>query len=1140
MPSNPERLSLGVLFLAAVLLWPGVSPTLAGGIPSEPLSGEAKQRLLAKSLPLLDDGFGGLQRRRLAGEKAPASLNAVLVMCDFADSLMFGRYEEGSGFPPPMQMEFYYDAHDALYFSHLLGDVADYFDVVSGGQFSLEVTIVPEVVNLAEPMWFYGNHPEEDEQPVLLAAQVVAALEASVDFSQYDTVILVHAGAGEETDTADDSPEQIYSTYLGPDDFREAQADEILEFPYIPALGFPSGEGITHVLVLPETEYQDPYLDFKGFYGSLGVYCFEVGLRLGMISLSDFTPAGQVDSQGIGQLGLMGYGLYAYNGWFPPQPCAFNKLLMGWLDPEIISAYSPSQQWLYPSHLAGQERTALRVEISGEEYWLLEYRQQDPNGDGFLSWEDDLNQNRWPDFWDNSAEGGLPALDAIFDSDDGDIHETMAGAEWDFYMSENFARPAGEVASGSGVFVWHVDEGVIQDCFAASTNLFNADPLRKAVDLEEADGIQDLDSAESSFYMYGGDDDSFRGEGNHDFGPQTRPSTASAGEAWTGIALSGFSNVVADSNAAWGLAYADSIAFTFSGPSSAAGAPDLRVARTFPEGTDLRGSHVLLVDLDQDGETQEIVLTGSQGEIFVLDGELNEFLDHDLDPSTMAPFAVGLRAGLPVTWNPPAAAGDLDADGEPEIILTSDQGIYAFNADGTAVRDLEPGSDGLYVDLSGCSLPAVLVGASFEEVEFGPDVPARLCVVVARDDESFLQIYCGPDGLQCLEFPLGPVMVPAPPVRVWDPTEYQLIVSVVDTLAQDHQLVFCNYFATAGNETDFMDPVAVQRAPGPFPVLTGSSDRGVGGIPGMDWVTLVDAAGNGETVFTFPLSPDKANSSNLLWPEHIVARSAPAPGGAFMADEVFGRVGPNGEWLTGWPRRPQYPVAAAHRLTAAAALPLYPAGDQGILFTASDGRIYKLSGTGEQASGWPLAGPARVAGTPAIGRVSDSGNLDLVAIGSFPRITGVAADGEELESQWLSTVMVWEDVATAMPLWPMYGGNPWRSDWEDKVSLQELAPATESGGLIEGSFFCYPSPLKSGPLFVRGEVAGHGRVRAYIYNLEGEMITSSGWQEVSLLGPFAIEIDLGAVATGLYLCRLVVDTWSAGVEEYVIQFAVVH
>ena len=140
-----------------------------------------------------DDGSGGLQMRRLAGEKAPASLNAVLIMCDFSDSLMLGRHGQVAGdFPEPMQWDMYYDAHDSIYFDHLLGDVADYYTDVSGGLFQFHYTIYPRVVNLPRPMAFYGNHPDEGEQPLLLAAAVVDSLDEEVDFSLYDTVMLVH------------------------------------------------------------------------------------------------------------------------------------------------------------------------------------------------------------------------------------------------------------------------------------------------------------------------------------------------------------------------------------------------------------------------------------------------------------------------------------------------------------------------------------------------------------------------------------------------------------------------------------------------------------------------------------------------------------------------------------------------------------------------------------------------------------------------------------------------------------------------------------------------------------------------------------------------------------------------------------
>ena len=163
-----------------------------------------------------------------------------------------------------------------------------------------------------------------------------------------------------------------------------------------------------------------------------------------------------------------------------------------------------------------------------------------------------------------------------------------------------------------------------------------------------------------------------------------------------------------------------------------------------------------------------------------------------------------------------------------------------------------------------------------------------------------------------------------------------------------------------------------------------------------------------------------------------------------------------------------------------------------------------------------------------------------MAVGAFPRITGVAVDGGELGSLWLSTVTVWEDVVSEMPSWSMYGGDPWRSNWLDAVKLQDLVFGDEPGGLVKDSFSCYPSPLRTGPLFVRGQVSGRARAQANIYNLEGELIVSSPWREVSPQSPFAIQIDMGSVVTGLYICRLTIDAFSVGVKEYVTQFAVVH
>ncbi len=570
MSMHRLRLFLGLAFLLQCGLF-----ATAFGAPTDrhPLAAPAPPRLdlrlREKAQPLLADGSAGMQRQRLAGEKAPASLRAIVLLCDFPDSAFYGRPGREPEDPATStQSDFYYLAHDSLYYHHFVRDVADYFDAVSGGRFELAYDVHGAIIHLPQPMNWYGDHPEEGEQPILLAADAVAAADAAVDFSLYDTVLLIHAGAGEETDILGDSPAQIYSTYLSPEDFADAVEDSVLATPYLPTDDLPEGEGVTHVLVLPENEFQDA-AGGLGRLGSLGVYCFEVGLRLGMLSLSDATPSGRPDSQGVGEFDLMGWGLYVGAGYIPPHPSAFNKLLMGWLAPRDVDPAEDRTWGLRPVENPADPRACARVDVNGREYWLLEYRQQDPDGSGIFSFAGDLNGDNVPNFYDADSAYGDGRPTGWFDPAT-DTRERLVGAEWDFFMSENPAREPGVKGAGSGIYIWHIDEGVIQDAFGAATNLFNADPARKGVDLEEADGIQDLDTSYPSEWRLGGDDDSFRGEDAAVFGPDTRPSTVTAGGAPTGVVFGEISNVVLDStfvfhagtdSAYTGIAYADSMTF---------------------------------------------------------------------------------------------------------------------------------------------------------------------------------------------------------------------------------------------------------------------------------------------------------------------------------------------------------------------------------------------------------------------------------------------------------------------------------------------------------------------------------------------------------------------------------------------------
>ncbi|MCP4574182.1 MAG: hypothetical protein GY838_17610 [bacterium] len=1104
--------------------------------------------MVGSAAPLLDDRPDAASRR----DKAPLSVRAILLMCDFADSLLLGRHGLVAGdFPPPMQDEISYRAHDAVYFDHLMQDVADYYSEASNGRFELAWTVHPRAVNLSRGMAWYGHHPEEDEQPVLMAAEVVDSLDAEIDFSLYDTVILVHAGAGEETDVARNSPENVYSTYLDPDDFEAAYEDTILAQPWLQSADFPPGEGITRVLVLPETLYQDPDPPNRnGMFGSLGVYAYEMGLRLGMLPLVDFTPVGHADSQGIGTFGLMGYGLFVFAGWSPPPPCAYNRALMGWIDPVVAEPGAGAVHELTPAGLVDSPRPCVRVELTGQEYWLAEYRLQDPDGDRFWSFGGDLNGDFRRNFWDASEADGRPQAGAKFDPAE-DTRERIVGAEWDFFTTD-FATGVG--GNGSGVLVWHVDEGVIDAVFDAPSALFNADASRKAVDLEEADGVQDLDSSSYSNFYLGSDADAFRGEGTTLFGPDALPRTDTNSGVRTGIVFDEFSPVVDDPQAyiagiyvddssgtavydtLWGYVYADTVSFRLAFQDEVTG-PRRGAERVFPDGVDLRGSHLLTADLDLLGR-DEIVAADRAGGVHVLTGDLLEFMDLDANPDTYAPFATGLRGGAPVAWNLPPAVGNLDDDPAPEIVLTSADGLFAFDRDGSAVRDIEPGATGLYVDLGACALPPVLLAGRAGPVPEDPglEVPISAVVIVQTGSDTFLRSYSGDNGDLDIEHDLGPVLVRAPPVLAFE----RLWVATTDTVTGVYALAAClpPHLAVAPG-TPAVRTYDLGVEPGAFPVAWGLVDPGE--PASRRWIAVAGRNGGGETlILEQDLDPAGAT---YAWPAEVVVRSPLAPGAVFTAADVLGRVGLGGDWEDGWPRRlsPDLPEETAPWAGGPLVARIIGAvgAYEDYLFPLRDGRLAARGPKGEELDGWPLAIPARTAGTPALGDLGGVVDADLVAVAAIDRITGMDEQGENLTHAVRSVLTVWQDVAVAGGSWPMWGGTPWRNGSWPAETWRNPGVVASGSGIVAGSHICYPSPLTEGTLQVRARLRQAGRVRVEIYDLEGERIVSTGWRDVPAGEPFSVPVELDRLVSGLYLCRLVARD-GGGDDHSVVSFAVVR
>ena len=116
----------------------------------------------------------------------------------------------------------------------------------------------------------------------------------------------------------------------------------------------------------------------------------------------------------------------------------------------------------------------------------------------------------------------------------------------------------------------------------------------------------------------------------------------------------------------------------------------------------------------------------------------------------------------------------------------------------------------------------------------------------------------------------------------------------------------------------------------------------------------------------------------------------------------------------------------------------------------------------------------------------------------------------------------------------MWRGTPWRNPGRSRVLPfyrgQEL--------LVSDSHFCFPNPLTSDVLYVQAVVSSVCQVRVLIYNLEGELVTTVPPRDIVGREPFTIKVPLDWVASGLYLCRLLVEDQGGNQARSVVPFAV--
>ncbi len=153
------------------------------------------------------------------------------------------------------------------------------------------------------------------------------------------------------------------------------------------------------------------------------------------------------------------------------------------------------------------ENDLIRVPIHMNESFLVENRPTDYNGDGIVYLRAD------------STTGViLGPVDA--DSIPGD---RLGHLEYDYLL------PSG------GILIWHIDEWAAIQGLNSPFGGLNVDPDRRGVDIEEADGIQDIGTASSEFL--GGPYDPYYLGGFSRFGPDTVPSSSTNDGTVSGVSI---------------------------------------------------------------------------------------------------------------------------------------------------------------------------------------------------------------------------------------------------------------------------------------------------------------------------------------------------------------------------------------------------------------------------------------------------------------------------------------------------------------------------------------------------------------------------------------------------------------------------
>ncbi len=365
---------------------------------------------------------------------------------------------------------------DSSYFADHLLFAENYFPKASNGKQNISATLLGTVLTLPNQMKHYA--PIDSLGPLIQEAWSLAdSVYPSFPFQDYDLFVIFHAGSGKDIDLQasigyDPTPYDIPSLYFSLNGLKNIFGSSYAGVPMKNHSFY-----ITNSVVLPETENRTLPAstggDFLYQLGINGLLVANIASHLGLPDLFD-TKTG---ATAIGRFGLMdGQAIFSFSGLFPPEPCAWEKVFLGWTSPITVAFGSSSLRAPAVGLYQTGEDTVFKVPISAKEYFLAENRNRDAHKDGetlTIRWNGQLLTKTYlQDNNDFNASNVDSIYGTVVDVDE---------LDWSL---------PGAIGYMGGILIWHIDETVIDNNLA--TNSINADPAHRGINLEEADGSQDI------------------------------------------------------------------------------------------------------------------------------------------------------------------------------------------------------------------------------------------------------------------------------------------------------------------------------------------------------------------------------------------------------------------------------------------------------------------------------------------------------------------------------------------------------------------------------------------------------------------------------------------------------------------------